>query len=222
MISFNPNNLIKQFNNIYLKSNGIIVHANNKSSAEKNVFTNLLNAEIQNNNTVSKTPKVNTFDLKRVEQYYNGTYYEKHPYGSYNPDKDYMGPVAVQTVNGDLVFFPPKDASDNVKRAFFSGSESMDLEDRKRVRAKIVSRHNAVLVSTSKHLGVDWRELNTTESWNSIYGNNISYQDLFESFVNHFKNSATIVSNTEEKTKLSKNQAAHQLMLDTFIEYGVK
>ena len=221
MISYNSNNLVKQFNNIYLKNNGITVNDSRMPSTKENSFKETFIKEIRNNN-ISENSTISTFDLKRVEQYYDGTYFETHPYGSYNPDKDYISPVVNQTVNGNLVFFPPKDAPDNVKKAFFSGLENMHIEDRKRVRRKIVSHHNAVIVSTSKHLDVDWRELDTKESWEDIYGYDNSYQNLFRSFVNHFKTLANQSSNMTEKAELFKHQTAHQMILDSFKEYGVK
>jgi len=193
----------------------------NKSTVNALSFNEIFEKTINSN---SNSIREVDFDLKRVEKYYDGQYWNERLIGTYYADQDYLFPKPKLLSNGEIAFFPPKNAPDSVKQAFFVGLEKLSIEERKMVHFKIGAHYNMRQILAENDLGIDRNTLSkTTENWNSTFGNdNISYQNLFEGFVNHFKNYAELVSDPNLKMLLRKHQHAHQVILNSFIEYGIE
>ena len=145
-------------------------------------------------------------------------------YACYDASDDLIRPkyYLLDDIN-KMVFFPTKNAPDEVKLAFAKGLESMDRESRGFVHHKIESHFTATMHNREIHEGLERYSLARSEiEWNKMYGHKqTSYQNVFQGFVNHFQNRINTETDYNLLEKLKAHLEAHQTMLDSFKQYGI-
>jgi len=109
------------------------------------------------------------------------------------------------------------------RNAFSKGLKSIDIESREFVHHKIESHFTATMRNREIHEGLEKYSLARSETeWNKMYGHKqISYQNVFQGFVNHFQNRINTETDYNLLEKLKAHLEAHQTMLDSFKQYGI-
>ena len=194
----------------------------NNSQSES--FASVLDTTISSNSfkeTLSKSDKelLNKFnavyDSREIYQ----------DYACYDASDDLIRPkyYLLDDIN-KMVFFPTKNAPDEVKLAFAKGLESMDRESRGFVHHKIESHFTATMRNREIHEGLERYSLARSETeWNKMYGDGqTSYQNVFQGFVDHFQNRVNTETDYDLLEKLKAHLEAHETMLDSFKKYGIK
>jgi len=165
---------------------------------------------------------------KELLNKFNAVYDSKEiyqDYGSYDASDDYIRPKYYRLGSGNkMVFFPTKNATDEVKLAFAKGLQNMDKESRLFVHGKIESHFSAQMIFREKNEGLEKYSLQFCEDeWNKMYGHGqTSYQSVFQGFVDHFQNRVNTTTDYDLLEKLKAHLKAHETMLESFKEYGIK
>ena len=164
---------------------------------------------------------------KELLNKFNAVYDSKEiyqDYGSYDASDDYIRPKYYRLGHGNkMVFFPTKNAPDEVKLAFAKGLESMDRESRLFVHGKIESHFSSRMLFREKKEGLEKYSLQFSETeWNKMYEHGqTSYQNVFQGFVDHFQNRVNTETDYDLLEKLKAHLKAHETMLDSFKQYGI-
>jgi len=145
-------------------------------------------------------------------------------YGSYKENDDYIRPKYYRLGRGNkMVFFPTKNAPDEVKLAFAKGLEDMDRESRLFVHGKIEAHFSSRMLFRETGEGLEKYSLQFSEDeWNKMYRHGqTSYQDVFQGFVDDFQNRINTTTDDDLLEKLKAHLKAHQTMLESFREYKI-